>query len=240
MKRAALLSSFFLVASLAAACGDDVGEINHDEHAHDEGHAEDGHDDHGHDDHGHDDHGHDDHHGHDHDPNEVMTTVQLTFTAASSGEAFTATWENIDQDDTPNVDPINLTQGEVYAVSITVLNELEDPAEDVTIELRDELDEHQTFWTGDKVSSPANESADPIITQAYDDEDANGWPVGLENTVEAVSAGSTVLTFMLRHMPPVNGEAVKTGTLADVVKSDGPTALPGSTDISVEFDVTVQ
>ena len=33
------------------------------------------------------------------------------------GDAFAATWENIDEDDTPNVDPINLTQGEVYAVT---------------------------------------------------------------------------------------------------------------------------
>ena len=235
MKRAALFFSVLLVVSLASACGDDVGEIHHDEH----GHGEEGHDEEGHDEEGHDDHG-DEHHGHAHDPNEVMTTVQLTFTPASGGDAFTATWADPENDGSPTIDDINLTQGEVYAVSITILNELEDPAEDVTIELRDELDEHQTFWTGPEVSSPASDSDNPIITQAYDDEDANGWPVGLENTVEAVAAGSGVLTFMLRHMPPVNGVAVKTATLADTVKDEGATALPGSTDISVEFNVTVQ
>ena len=34
------------------------------------------------------------------------------------------------------IDPITLTEGETYTVNIEILNELEDPAEDVTIEPR--------------------------------------------------------------------------------------------------------
>ena len=48
------------------------------------------------------------------------------------------------------------------------------------------------------------------------------------------------LTIMLRHMPPVNNTAVKTGDLAELVK-DGKTAeLPGNIDIEVVFPVTVE
>ena len=41
-------------------------------------------------------------------------------------------------------------------------------------------------------------------------------------------------------MPPINGEAVKTGTLADVIDSGSVTDLPGTTDINVDFNVTVE
>ncbi len=230
MKFTKILLSLAFLMFLVPACGDDVGHDDHDDHA--------GHDDHAdHDDHGHDDHG-DDHHGHDHDPNEVMTTVKLNF-VPESGEAVEFTWADPEADGSPVIDPIALTAGVTYTVSITVLNELEDPAEDVTLELRDELDEHQFFFTGDAVSSPANDNSSAFISQAYADTDSNGYPVGLENTIEATAAGMGDLTIMLRHMPPVNGNPVKTGTLADLVKNGQTSELPGSVDIEITFPVTV-
>ena len=49
-----------------------------------------------------------------------------------------------------------------------------------------------------------------------------------------------MLTIMLRHMPPVNGTAVKTGELAEMVKGGNTDSLPGSIDIQIDFPITVQ
>ena len=259
MNFALRLFVIFCLSIFVSACGDDVGndettpaapapsESSDDGHDED-GHDEDGHDGHDHDAHsgeeeGHDDHsghGHDDHHGHDHDPNEVMTTVNLTFTPAGGGEPVTAGWADPEADGSPVIDPITLAQGETYTLTIEIWNELENPAEDVTIEIRDELDEHQFFFSGEVIAGPTNSSENALMTQAYGDEDSNGFPVGLTNTITADTAGTGELTLMLRHMPPVNGNAIKLENLAEIARDSGFDALPGSTDISVVFEVTVQ
>ncbi len=214
MKFMKTILCLFFAALLLPACGNE----EHDDHDH---------------------HGHD-HHGHDHDPNEVMTTVRLNFVPESGGETVTFSWADPENDGSPVIDAITLTEGETYTVNIEVWNELEDPAEDVTIELRDELDEHQFFFTGDAVSSPANESTSAVVSQAYADEDSDGYPVGLSNTFVALAAGTGEMTIMLRHMPPVNDTPVKTGGLADLVKNGDVDSLPGNVDILVNFDVTVE
>jgi hypothetical protein len=189
---------------------------------------------------GHDDHDHDDHEGHDHDPNEVMTTVKLTFTD-SAGDSFTATWADPEDDGSPVIDDITLTNGVTYTVAFEVLNELAEPTEDVTPEILDEKDEHQVFFTGTAVEGPANTSnADAVVTHAYADTDNNGLPVGLSNTFVATATGTGVMSVLLRHMPPVNGEAIKVAGLADVMDTGSATDLPGSTDINVDFNVTVE
>ena len=202
-----------------------------------------GHSDHDdHDDHGsHDGHDHgDDHEGHDHDPNEVMTTVKLTFAPTDGGDAVEATWADPENDGSPSIDTIVLKEGVTYDLSIVILNELEMPFEDVTPELRMELDEHQFFFTGDKVASPSTDVTAPIVTQAYADMDKDGYPVGLINKITADTTGEGTLTIMLRHMPPVNDSPVKTGMLADLVKNGQADELPGSVDIEVDFPITVE
>ena len=169
-----------------------------------------------------------------------MTTVILSFAPQSGGDAVQFSWADPEADGSPVIDAITLTEGETYTVSIQILNELEDPAEDVTIELRDELDEHQFFFTGDAVSSPANESDAAIMSQEYADMDSNGDPVGLTNTIVATAAGTGAMNIMLRHMPPVNGSPVKTSGLAELVKNGDTASLPGNVDIEISFDVTVQ
>ena len=180
-----------------------------------------------------------DDHGHHHHEHEVFTTVTLTFTPAT-GDPIVATWKDPENDGSPVIDPINLVNGETYEVAVTFFNELELPVEEVTPEIRDEDDEHQVFFFGTAVSGPSSDTADAPLEQAYDDADDNGFPIGLANTFSAVAAGSGTMTVVLRHMPTVNGETVKTAALADDVKSGGVTALPGATDITVDFDVTVE
>ena len=55
-----------------------------------------------------------------------------------------------------------------------------------------------------------------------------------------MATGTGTLSVLLRHMPLVNGSIVKTDGLAAVMNTDGATALPGSTDIDVNFNMTVE
>ena len=213
-KTAHLFLLTLLSVAFLAACGDDVG-----------------------DDHDHDGHDHD---GHDHDPNEVMTTVKLTFTAGD-GTSFVASWADPENDGSPVIDDIVLTNGETYTVTVEVINELEDPAEDITPEILDEKDEHQFFFYGTAVQGPSHtDNAGAPISHTYGDTDTQGLPVGLTNTFVASNTGTGTLEVLLRHMPPVNGSAIKVAGLADVMDASGSTELPGSTDIDVDFNVTVE
>ena len=185
------------------------------------------------------DHDHD-HHGHNHDPNEVMTTVKLTFTPNSGGDAVVAKWADPENDGSPVIDDIVLAKGETYTLTMEVLNELEKPAEDMTKEIKDEQDEHQVFFYGESVEGPGSTATKALVKHSYNDLDNNDFPIGLSNLVEAVEAGEGKFYVMLRHLPPVNGKAIKTGSLAADFKASGESALPGSADISVDFKLTVK
>lgn len=172
---------------------------------------------------------------------EVITTVSLTFTPASGGAAVEASWADPENDGSPVIDDIVLSDADDYTLAVSFLNELEDPAEDITEEVDAESDQHQVFFTGTAVESPATgENASAVITQGYDDTDANGFPIGLASSITTLAAGSGSLTVTLRHLPPENDTPVKTGTLADDAAAGGIEALPGETDVSVDFALEVQ
>jgi len=191
--------------------------------------------------------------GHDHDhgdgeegecfDQEVFTTVVLTFTPAiAGGTPIVATWTDSDGDggNPPMIDAITLPAGG-YKMGVRFENRLEDPVEDVTVEIMDEADEHQVFFTGTAVSGPASEQPMAPLVQNYADRDVNTLPIGLDNSVEA-RAGMGTLTVTLRHLPPLNDAPRKTATLADEVKMAGGSVagIAGATDITVDFPVTVQ
>lgn len=171
---------------------------------------------------------------------EVITTVTLTFAPEGGGEDVVAVWDDPDGDggSGPTIDPVALAAG-TYDLTLTFENGLEDPPEDITVEIEDESDQHQIFLTGTAVDGPASDQADAPLAHTYNDEDANGLPIGLDNTIVA-EPGEGTLTVTLRHLPPVNDSAVKTAELAQQVIDDGIGALPGATDASVNFEVTVE
>lgn len=160
---------------------------------------------------------------------ELITTVTLAFTPTGGGAPITASFRDPDGDggEPPTVDPVNLPAS-TYVLTVRFLNELETPAEDITLEVADEADEHQVFFTG---TAP--------LVHSYEDMDLRGLPIGLTNRMVA-SAGTGTLTVTLRHLPPVNDTPVKTATLADTAKTMGIAALPGESDANVNFMVTVQ
>lgn len=111
----------------------------------------------------------------------------------------------------------NLLENKMYYGSIVLLNENEDPAENMTLEIEAESLEHQFFYT--------IENGLDAITE-YNDVDPNLNPIGLDFvlTANAVSSGS--ITFTLRHEP------TKPNT--------GLEDAGGETDIEATFELSIQ
>lgn len=170
---------------------------------------------------------------HEHNDNEVITTVILEFTPQTGGETSTFSWSDPQSLGSPVVDEVLLSNTGAHDLFVSFLNALEDPAEDLTVEIEDEGTEHQVFFTGTALD-------DGLITHAYADSDDNGDPIGLQSTITTQAVGVGTLIVTLRHLPPEDGTPVKTGTLAEDLSSSGFGALPGGTDAQVTFQVEVQ
>ena len=153
---------------------------------------------------------------------EVITTV--TTTLVGGGQTITLTSRDLDGDG-PNAPVVtvsgNLVAGTTYTGSTTFLNELESPAEDITIEVEEEGADHQVFY-----QLPSS-----IGTVTYTDTDANGRPIGLNFTLVAGTSGSTgTLTVTLRHLPNKTASGVSGGDI---------TNAGGNTDAAVTFAIAV-
>ncbi|MCD8518568.1 MAG: type 1 periplasmic binding fold superfamily protein [Flavobacterium sp.] len=153
---------------------------------------------------------------------EVITTVRTTLTGG--GQVITLTSRDLDGDG-PNAPVVtvsgNLVAGTTYTGSTEFLNELEDPAEDITVEVEEEGADHQVFY-----QLPSS-----IGTVTYTDTDANGRPIGLNFTLVAGTSGTTgTLTVTLRHLPNKTATGVAAGDI---------TNAGGNTDAAVTFSVAV-
>ena len=150
---------------------------------------------------------------------EVITTVRVQLTEGTN----MVTLESLDDDgdDGPNAPVFTisgpLTANTTYTGTVTFLNEIEDPAEDITEEVEEESDEHQVFFTP---ASGLN------VTTTATNFDGNGNPLGTEFTLTTGEASTGNFTVTLRHEPT----KPNTG-LADA---------GGETDVEVTFNVTVQ
>jgi len=171
---------------------------------------------------------------------EVITTVTLELVPVAGGATVTAAFDDPDGDGgaAPMIDPLVLAAGTTYTASVRFQNKLEDPPEEITDEVRDEGDDHQIFLTGTAINGPATDQPAAPLLHTYLDLDANGLPIGLSNQLVA-ARGTGTLIVTLRHVPPVNGIAVKTADLAGQVKTGGFGAIGGSSDASVTFMATV-
>ena len=151
---------------------------------------------------------------------EVITTMTVTLAPQGGGTTITLQTRDLDGDgpDAPVITVSgNLANSTTYNGSIELLNETEDPAEDITEEVEEEDDEHQFFFgvTGS------------IASTSYSDEDGDGNPVGLAFELTTGAAGNGTLTVTLRHEPKKPND----GSLSDA---------GGETDIAQTFEVTVE
>ena len=159
----------------------------------------------------------DNHDDHDHEE-ELITTVKYTLTNGT--DVVTLEFQDLDgeggAEGTFDVSG-PLTANTTYIGEIQLLNETENPAENITLEVENEGDEHEFFYTP-SISD---------ITISKDDLDVDGNPVGIETTLVTGDAGTGSLTIELIHEPtkPNDGTSASAG---------------GSTDVEVTFSIEVQ
>ena len=110
-------------------------------------------------------------------------------------------------------DTIRLVANTYYNATIQLLNEAEIPAEDITLEIQQEDDEHLFCY------APSN------VNLTVDRTDSDGtYEVGLTTFWSAAATSNGETTVTLKHQP-----GIKDGTCA-----------PGDTDIEVTFITEVQ
>ena len=150
---------------------------------------------------------------------EVITTMTITLTADGQADVILQT-QDLDGDgpDLPVVTVSgNLSSNTNYSGSITLLNETEDPAENMTEEIEEEDLAHQFFYS---VGSGLDAQTD------YNDADSEGNPLGLDFVLSTYSASSGTITFTLRHEPNKPNMGLEDAG--------------GETDIEATFNVSIQ
>lgn len=170
------------------------------------------------------------------DTPELITEVKLTFTPTGGGTPVVVS--AVDPDGIGVLDiiadePISLTANTEYELSIEFFNGLLDPTEaeyDIKEEVSEEADEHMLFFSWDGgFSEPAGNGnidnrSDPVN---YEDNDANGLPLGLSTTWKTVDIEAADLKFriVLKHQPDL--------------KTASSGATVGETDVDVEFALNI-
>ena len=156
---------------------------------------------------------------------EVITTVTAVFTPQGGGTPITLQYKDLDGDG-PNA-PLtippsgNFAQNTTYDGAVTILNETESPAGDITSEVKAEGEEHQLFF----------QAPSAVGTFVYNDADANGKPIGLKFTLTTKNAATGDLVVTLRHLPNKSAPGVADGEI---------TNAGGATDFAVTYPVVVQ
>ena len=122
----------------------------------------------------------------------------------------------------PVVTEGTLAANTTYVGVLSFLDESGSETEEITVEIAQEADEHQVFYTlGGGINGAVS----------YSDADINGDPVGLLTSFATGDAATGTLTISLRHEPTKDAAGVSDGDI---------TNAGGETDIEVTFDVTVQ
>lgn len=147
---------------------------------------------------------------------EVITTMTVVLNPGN----ITLKSQDLDGDG-PNPPSVtvsgNLSANTTYTGSVTFLNELESPAEDITEEVEEEDDEHQVIFVSSGVALSVSDL----------NKDGDGNDLGTQFSLSTAAAGSGTLRIVLRHEPTKPND----GTLA---------GAGGETDIDVSFNVTVE
>lgn len=154
---------------------------------------------------------------------EVITTVSATLIPKNGGA--TINLKSVDLDgDGPNT-PIVTVSGSLssntsYSGTLKILNETENPADNITLEILEEDEDHQFFFL----------FTNNIATTTYQDQDANGDPVGVQFDLLTGPAATGDFIITLRHQPNKGGNNVNNGEI---------TNAGGETDVQVTFNLNI-
>lgn len=152
---------------------------------------------------------------------EVITTLRVTLSPDNFGNSTILETRDLDGDG-PNAPVItisgaDLTAMTTYSGTIVLLNETITPAGNITLEVEEEAEEHQFFYTT---------GGNLDLSTTYTSFDSNMNPLGITFDMTTGAASSGTFTITLRHEPT----KPNTG-LADA---------GGETDISATFNLTIQ
>lgn len=153
---------------------------------------------------------------------EVITTMNVMLNDGTTTKMLTVTDDDGDGPNAPVISTDDLDANTTYQGTVEFLNELESPVEDITAEVAEEDEAHQVFYV-------ASSSLD--VTVAYNDQDANGNPLGLDFTLTTGAASGGTLTVTLVHEGDKNAAGVSDGD---------PTNAGGETDIEAAFPISIQ
>jgi hypothetical protein len=154
---------------------------------------------------------------------EVITTVTTTLTAGS--QTLTLTSRDLDGDG-PNAPVVtvsgDLTVNTTYTGTVSFLDEIANPVDDITVEIKEEGAEHQLFF----------QAPTAIGAFTYTDADVNGKPIGLAFTLKTATVATTGnIVVILRHEPIKNAEGVASGDISNA---------GGATDAQITYPVQVK
>jgi len=156
---------------------------------------------------------------------ELITTLTATFVPVGGGQTITLTSKDLDGDgpDAPVITISgNFAVSTTYSGSVQFLNELENPAENITLEIEEKDLEHQIFY----------QVSNNLGNFTYSDFDSAGKPLGLEFIfTTGANLGTGNLTITLRHLLNKNAAGVSEGNIANA---------DGSTDIEVAFTINIE
>ncbi len=157
---------------------------------------------------------------------EVITTVTTTLVTATNATIQTVILKSRDLDgDGPNAPVVTvsgtLKPNTVYTGTVSFLNEIANPVENITEEVLEEGVNHQVFF----------QAPSALGTFSYSDTDANGKPIGLQFTFTTTVAATGNLLVTLRHELNKSAAGVSGGSI---------TNAGGNTDAAVTYAVVVQ
>ncbi len=124
---------------------------------------------------------------------ETITTMNITLTPQGGGDVVTFSYVDLDGDgpNAPTINAPDLAGGATYVGTVELLNESEEDPEDITEEIKEEDEEHQLIFA----------TTGSLNAVTVTDVDGNGNPIGLEFTLETLTAGAASLTVYLKHEP---------------------------------------
>lgn len=155
---------------------------------------------------------------------ELITKAKLTFTGAGGSQTFRYHVQNGFGSGTPGtiaIDTIKLAPNTSYAVSVQILNESENPVEDITAEILAEQLEHLFLF------SPTPATGAGALTFSNGLKDSEGNNFNLSGTMNSGAAGTGSLDMYLMHAPTDKNAAT-------------PSASGGETDVHATFPVRLQ
>ncbi len=149
---------------------------------------------------------------------ELITELKLTLTESGTNntiEFVAIASQGLEDGANTITQSAPLKAATTYDAEITLTN----PDEDVTVEIEEEDDEHQLFFT-----------ATDGINITYNDEDENGNPTGLSTTiVTGTIATPASINIKLVHEPNKDAASAKAGTLDNTVG--------GVTELNVDIEI---